>query len=602
MVLSTETSEDVQGPLFSHATRPERDRSVLRAATRYLSAAAYLDGAFRDHVTDELLVDIHRAVARSQDGLDIEPVLRHCVRARRMAVVRDVLLILAMVAALAVEALSVVVLLALVLPFARPVSRAARKLPRRRRTLAYALQAAGLFVIIGWCVLQLRARVGTFMEFDEDWWQAVSARGVPPGVGALLFVGLAAVVIAGFRVSLVVTLAWRLRAGIAVRLPRVYGWAVRKRIKHVAAAQYGNITLYSEKDDDDRAKGRKTPPMPFAMMPSDPAFLGAGAVARVWAISVELDRKDGEGRVDRPVDISPVALHDFVRHRMESMRDEVIHDSERIRNLTVHDHVVARGLIQRPRRGQAGSLIDEQSLQPYSLASEEAVTALMSHPQGGVRHYQLIVVGSEREAVNDDEGRPIAAPDDQEVVVSAFVHLAVEGRMLYTEFVSTVLPPIRQQFHVVDQLPRGPLALLAPIEVTPRQPFLPLVFGAPARRLSALLGGLDLRGITQTPRFQVMHDYGARKSVRELGAFGGLSVNQRLEAFKYTKLLSQRLLWAVIDFLDKEHVDTTSFRQQAATIVATTTINIGGGQAAGQGGGGGGSLLQPAATPKPQPS
>ncbi|MFC4112162.1 hypothetical protein [Nonomuraea zeae] len=574
MSLHVQPSEDLAPPFFSHAPRPAGARPELRAATRYLCAAAYLDMSFREKVLAELLEDAHRAVARSHDGLDIEAVLRHCLRARRLALTRDVLLVLAMAAALVTEPVTLVMALALFVPLLRFHRAPFRRPGRPARVGTYVVSAAAVCLFL-WLVL---TEVRDSMDPGTRSW--IFGLGAPFGAGLALFAALTVLILLGFRVLVVHTLARRLGAGRPYRAPRVYGPWARRRIRYAAGAQHGNITLYSgdgrsddDGEDDEEDRRHAAARSPFLMFPDDPAFLGAGSVARVWSISVELDLKSGN-RLKKSIDVDPVELHRFVKKRMESMRDKVRRDSERIRNLTTHDHVVARGLISRPKSGQAESLIDHRSWQPYSLASPETVAALIRNPQAGIRHYQLVMVGSERHSVSHGDGRQIAPAEDQEVVVSAFIHLAVEGRMLYTEFVSTVLPPIRQDFHVIDQLPRGPLAFAMPIRSTPPVPVVQVALGALPRLGSALLSGISLTRLAQTPRLQVMHDYGARRSVRELGASGALSFTQRLDAFKYTKLISQRLTEAVIDFLDREGVDTQAFRQQATSVMMSTSINI----------------------------
>ena len=67
------------------------DRGVPTETTRYLCAAAYLDRRFADWVVDEVLESELRATAPSH-GVDLTPVVRHCVRARQLYLVRDAVL------------------------------------------------------------------------------------------------------------------------------------------------------------------------------------------------------------------------------------------------------------------------------------------------------------------------------------------------------------------------------------------------------------------------------------------------------------------------------------------------------------------------------
>ena len=60
--------------------------------TRYLCAAAYLDRSFADDVITKVLEEEHRAVAPSY-GVDVVPVVRHCLTAERRRRLRDTALI-----------------------------------------------------------------------------------------------------------------------------------------------------------------------------------------------------------------------------------------------------------------------------------------------------------------------------------------------------------------------------------------------------------------------------------------------------------------------------------------------------------------------------
>jgi hypothetical protein len=83
--------------------------------TRYLCAAAYLDKRFADEVILHVLEEEHRAVAPSY-GVDLVPVICHCLAARRRRLLRDsVLTGLVLVVLLLVIVLGPVALLVLLL-------------------------------------------------------------------------------------------------------------------------------------------------------------------------------------------------------------------------------------------------------------------------------------------------------------------------------------------------------------------------------------------------------------------------------------------------------------------------------------------------------
>jgi hypothetical protein len=71
--------------------QPSRGPGVAEESTRYLCAAAYLDRGFADWVVEEILGNELRATAPAP-GVDLPPVVRHCVRARRLRLLRNAVL------------------------------------------------------------------------------------------------------------------------------------------------------------------------------------------------------------------------------------------------------------------------------------------------------------------------------------------------------------------------------------------------------------------------------------------------------------------------------------------------------------------------------
>jgi hypothetical protein len=80
--------------LFAHPAIGHRP--PLNDTTRRLCAAAYLNDDFAYQVIGETTGDDQRSVPLSL-GFDVEPVIRHAFRARRMLVVREALLTLIVV-------------------------------------------------------------------------------------------------------------------------------------------------------------------------------------------------------------------------------------------------------------------------------------------------------------------------------------------------------------------------------------------------------------------------------------------------------------------------------------------------------------------------
>lgn len=74
----------------------------------------------------------------------------------------------------------------------------------------------------------------------------------------------------------------------------------------------------------------------------------------------------------------------------------------------------------------------------------------------------------------------------------------------------------------------------------------------------------------------VAGDFGARASVRELGAADQFdSYLKLLDVEKYTKIIERLLLDTVLDFLAMKGVDTSAFAASAGSVINGDVINIG---------------------------
>jgi len=332
---------------------------------------------------------------------------------------------------------------------------------------------------------------------------------------------------------------------------------VETRIAQVEAAQWGNVTLYAGENP----------------------FIGTGRINRAWSIAIELDRArpaSQEASAQPPrrryVPVDPVDLQQVIRERLVKLNDPGLPENERVSALMVEDHVVGEGL-----RSWDGPLIDPAQKVPYSLAGPEAIDALIRHPQAGLRYYQRLSVSDRGQAVCSGEQEVIAGVD-QEVAVSAFVYVAVEGRMLYLQFVTTVLPPIHRRYHIIDGLPK-----------TSSGTFMTKVLLETATAVFANLAGAPFmlyRALRQVRREQrafaaeasssddyLFGDVGARQSVRQIGAAAEPHTYiQVLDAIKYTKIIERLLTDTVFDFLLAKGVDTSAYVSAVGNIVNNSSV------------------------------
>lgn len=525
----------------------------LHNVTRYLCAAAYLDAGYRNKVLDELLSDPFRAVAPSHGGFDIGPVVRHCLRARAMLALRDLLLTVVIVIGLFAAPSIMVSWLIIVGGLAMFMVYQIRKQPALRRLAARAGLAT--LVVVGVLALFFVTILNSYLQAPSPYEYPYSEQGGTPVLFGWFLVLLTLAIVVGYRVAIGMLLTRELRPGATTSAGAGIHPDTSKRLQYLTEAQWSNLTLYSTENP----------------------FVGAGQVVKAWAIAVELDRPKSSRAREVPV-VDPQALYDFVGVRLVEMRDQVITPAESL-DLQISDQVIARGLINRLSTSDGTHpLISSRTRLPLNRLGKDAVRAVVRHAKAGVRYYQRITIGTAAPEIRDGNQHLVIPAEDQEIVVSAFVHLAVEGRMLYTEFIVTVLPPVADAYHLADRLPRDGVARIAltSLAVLRGQLLSDLVL-APFRLLGFAYAAIRGAFAPRRPEDYILYDYGARSSVREMGAEEGqLTYLQHLDSFRYTKLIGERLNAAVLDFLEEHDIDTSGYRQQAAAIINNGTMISGG--------------------------
>ncbi|GAB3987967.1 hypothetical protein GCM10029978_108870 [Actinoallomurus acanthiterrae] len=576
---------------FQHARRAAIP-GVMSNATRYLCAAAYLDEGFCRKVIGELVDPEHRAVVPSY-GFDVGPVITHSVRARRLQLIRDLVIWALLIGCTVISPFALWSYLSTAVPFA-----VTRLVPWRRfgwrRRFQIARSLAVLYVLF-WTFGGLVVLVWAYLVYGLASGYTTDGRLPPPSelwgdlslnLSCAVLLWIAMLVIPfGWQVLMFRMMRTDLAPGSRTPPLDVLTPRARRRAERLVDAQVGNVTLYS----------------------GDNPFIGSGAPdspwARAWSIVVELDRPATPDTTAKAVD--PVALHEHVRRRLMAMSEEWpaadsdrpdrsdprrrLPPNERIAGLNIDYHVVARGACtQYPRASEPGfsvpdyaghPLIDGSVGMPYSKATDACRESIVRHPQGGVRCYQRVTIGAEGQAVRDAADRIIAPAEDQDIVVSVFIYLAVEGHMLYAQFVADVLPPIRREYHLIDHLASCTDASLIAMAI--RRRWLSVLSDGVLGPFRAIrtLGQMAAARLQddQHPERLTAYDYGARLSVRELAAEDTLPTYlQVLDAHKYSRLVERRLNEAVLDHLQSQDIDVSAYRMQVNQIVEQSVMINGG--------------------------
>ena len=208
----------------------------------------------------------------------------------------------------------------------------------------------------------------------------------------------------------------------------------------------------------------------------------------------------------------------------------------------------------------------------------EAIDALIRHPAAGLRYYLRVCVSDEGQPVWARK-REVIGSTDQEIAVSAFIYVAVEGRMFYLQFVPHLLPPIYQQYHIVDRLPKVSSGefMVKVILNAARTSFRDIVrapFGVIGTVWRMITERWSYHSDIKSASDYVFADIGARISVREFGG-SAMARNhiQVLDTVKYLKIVRRLVLDTVLDFLNDKGVDTRAYQASASAINNSYTIH-----------------------------
>ncbi|MBG0565784.1 hypothetical protein [Actinoplanes aureus] len=520
---------------FAHGDGVVRDPAArISSTTRYLSGAAYVDERYADVVVDRFVADSHRAVPPAL-GYDLTTVIRHCLRARRLWLVQNALvtliLLLGLVVFTAATASLIVAGVCWVLVTSSPAAF------RRRAVLA------GLALVAGSLVVYFV--YSTYYASSSYYAEAESGGGATAFVGGVLLVAGAVLgTLTWSRYRMIMTIADDLARGRPAGPPATQVDEVEQRLRVIDVAQHGNVVLHAGYDP----------------------FVSAGERVDAWSLATELrPEEDGEPLLNgngrpvgvRYVPIDPVELVTHLRRRLAGLRSRDLPEHERITGLQLRDLVISSGT-----RWRGFPLIDEGCRLPYSYAAPEAVEGIIRAPQTGGRHFLRASVGAAEKAAVDGAGHTIMPAEHQSIVTSTFLHVAVEGGMLYVELVSTVLGPIQQRYLDIDAYDRGDRRTAALREAAAR--LVPAIGAAPARLVRSIWKTVTLRGaILRSDRAaaeEAVHDFGAHWDVRELASRAGFAnYLQRLDAEKYRRLIDRRATEAIYEFLSASGVDTSDF-------------------------------------------
>lgn len=534
-------------------------------ATDYLRGAAHLDRQFRDAVIQELAENPHRLPPPSY-GVDLAAVLKECFVARREVATRAAFLLGLPLLMIPVSAAGALVPLLLVL-----FVHLARVLGRRLKD-----------------ALRGRARPG-----DDP--RSRSGQGLITVLLLLAFlwvlwrtVGLAEqafyVLVSGFAgegsrllAAVLVLAGWTAVAAVYKyrEVHRLYSLAIGRSTEHpdppVVAPRLAEIR--AQQADPDVVYSDYAP------------FVGAGIELDHWSFAIELvpDTEDeASDAAGRRAAFTVPQVHARIRRDLLRFGEGESYPGDRLRGLHVEDYVMKSGKRLGPSTDWSGTG-PGTPFQAMAPAARDEAARMLRTPQDGqapgtwwadsldlfaeerLRHYLAVRVGSWGD----------------EVVLTVFSRVQMQGGLLFLESRASLLPPIARAYHLIDDI-------LPPRDT---KDWTDLIGGAFASVFSLVADGPgDLtapsRTKTRTARSRFWYarmcatdrpvDHGPAYSVRELAAEPQFQqLFQEMDVHRFLKSIQTRTVTAVRNSLRDAGYRTSEYDART-TVLFDRSVHING--------------------------
>jgi hypothetical protein len=519
--------------------------------TRYLCVAARTDEGFAERVVDEVIADEMRAVAFSV-GVDLNPVLRHTLAARKQRQERDLALAGVFTITLVLAPFWTLIGVGCLL-LAAGVARIALARQPGQRYLPY-LSTFGVVVVGAALVVCLVLALIIRIAFGSVTGLTAWLLG-PTWLGLFILVGLAVMYALIARDKLLThrTIGHELRRGVfspeaAPPVKDGEAW-ILPRLAAIGEAAGGNLTVYSGYEP----------------------FVGFGGVVDGWSFALPIlpasGSKDFSGARREMIPFTTPELIGYVRGRLQAATGQVLGspdapDGDRLDALVLEDRIFVNG----SALATEGRLLPQPGGLPANQLSQEEVDRIALHPRGAVRHCLCAHVSSW----------------GGEIMASTFLHLSTAGEVLYLRCDRRVLGPVSSAHHDVDRMTEEMTAgqrrrLFA--ETVAELPG--MVAGAHRRSLHrGLLGWRHDRRLLRDmacAEEDLAFDYGARVSVRQMAVDSNYqNFFQAVDNAKYFSIVTRLVLAAIRDFLDDHGVDTAEFRAQQMMVLNQGIIQSGG--------------------------
>ncbi|MGW1889484.1 hypothetical protein ACWCP6_04380 [Streptomyces sp. NPDC002004] len=527
-------------------------------ATRLLCAGTYLDAGYRDRVIEQLHLNEQRIVAPSL-GLDAARVLAHALRARRLelgwaaAIVGLWVVGVPLTGGLLAGFLVPSLLLAIA-----SWTRGVGEQPLYRRVPAFFLRWWGRIAFAIFLAVTVLAGFGagddSSPETSYGSYDSYDAYGGgssgSPSVSDLLLPKLS-------DIGAVIK-PWQAWLALAVFVLIALCTAAQRN--QFARALAGELApqrfMDASGDPAEQADGQRFQRLkqrirteqhaPLIMYHEARPFCGAGGAYDTWVLAVEL-RPDGMKKQQQP--LSNRTVLEKIRPLLEQLRLPAEYAGlgvrDRLRWLEIDECVFlpAEGLLRREDAPYHQQAFEEHRERAVEEGAEKR------------RHFLRIRVGGWEE----------------ELVVTVFVRIHTQGRMLMLEVAPHVLTPVREDFKNADRTAhrfRNNNVFGKAAWAVARVP------GSAARSLVTLVRAVVYGWRLLTGGYAGALPDGPALSVRELGAAPSASLFQSMDVDRYLRSVQDRIANGVRAALAECGYQTGEFVQKIVNI-SNGGVNIG---------------------------
>ncbi|GAA3431367.1 hypothetical protein [Kutzneria kofuensis] len=300
----------------------------------------------------------------------------------------------------------------------------------------------------------------------------------------------------------------------------------RRRLAEIGARDRGNVTVFA------------------AYSP----FVGYGQPAEKWSFTLNV-AKPAEGKKVVPFAVQEV--HDFVADDVRQLG---------LPGIVVEDRLFVNGLDLlhgfEPEVQQA--VLPDELAAPVSRVDAALFSRLQENPKSRARPYLVVRIGGW----------------SGQLVVTMFLRFALlpQKDMLFVEANYSLLPPMRQDYLVVDRLLGRPtwrqVSRVASVSLIKA---VPALFGGFFRTVAVPLAALGRPGKLRREAREITQDrsfnYGAGQSLREQAADTRYHrYFQQLDREMYGKLAERRVMDALTRFLDDHNIDTSELVERTTMI------------------------------------